>query len=436
MRKSDRSIRQLRSSKACEFIIAVVSALAVFFAEPTTSKAYGSEENAADAPVVSVLTFGPGDNAFSAFGHNAIRVRDPRDDSDLVYNFGTYQFDTPWLIVDFLAGRFKYWLGVNTFDSMIPFYRGSDRYILEQLLDLDPTPATRLADALAKNALPENRVYLYNYYRDNCSTRVRDAVDRAVGGQLKRQFDHPGSMTLRQHSLRATAHILPVYLGIDAVLGDYIDKPESRWAEMFLPEILQESLSRAVIAKAGQTRPLVGRIRVLNAAEDGPRMRKTPPDRTFDIFMVGAFLGILVLVLAHEAFRERKAWARSLFFLMTGCFGLFTGFLSLVFVFLWAGTDHDTAYWNENLFHAAPVAAMLPVGAIGALRRRPWADRLTYRAAAVGFGASLAGLILKLLPSMDQDNWRIMAFFLPVWTALFVAVEMRRRLKLKAVVSS
>jgi hypothetical protein len=388
-----------------------------------------AEETAPDenaTPEVGVLTFGPGTGAFTAFGHNAFRIRDPRNQTDLVYNFGTFRFDSPLLIVDFLKSRFKYWLGVKPFYRMASEYRLKNRFIIEQVLDLKPEDAIELTDALVENAKPENRVYLYNYYRDNCSTRVRDAIDRIVGGQLKKQFDVPGKMTLREHSLRATADILPAYLGIDTVLGDYIDQPETVWQEMFLPEILEEGLDKAVVEGPEGKRPLVKKTKVLYPGEGGPRMRPKPPERTFECFLVGFFVGLLFAVLAFEAFRKDKTWARALFSLLSGLFGLFAGLMGFIIIGLWTLTDHDPAYGNENLFQFAPWAVLLAGCVFGIFRKKPRAGRLAFWIAASGLGAALLGLALKVLPIMDQDNQRIIAVMLPLWSGLFAGVVLLR----------
>jgi hypothetical protein len=402
----------------------ITLALAIVFS-PLLAHSTETWDSPDAPPIVSVLTIGPGQIAFDAFGHNAFRVRDPRDRSDLVYNFGTFRFNTPLLIVDFLMGRFKYWLGVKPTLHMMTIYRIQNRFSHEQILDLPPQASRRLVNALVENAEPENRVYLYNYYRDNCSTRVRDAIDRIFDGALERQFDVPGKMTLREHSLRATADILPAYLGIDIVLGDYIDQPETVWQEMFLPEILEEGLAKAVVSgPEGRPMPLVSKTRVVYSGRGGPRMRRDPPNRTLALLGAGLAIGAMLVGLAFAAFYRHKMWAQYLFSLLFGLFGLFAGLLGLLFLFLWGFTDHDPAYRNENLLQCAPWAILLAAGAWGIFRAKPRLERLARHLAASTLGAAALGLLIKLLPFADQDNRRIIAFFLPVWTALFIGTLM------------
>ncbi len=406
----------------------VVISLILLIITPAAALALEAAPPPDTAPTISVLTFGPGQSAFVAFGHNAFRIQDPVEEIDWVYNFGTFRFNSPWLIVDFLKSRFKYWLGVKPYQRMIPIYIRTNRFVHEQVLDLPPAAARRLQATLNENALPENRIYLYNYYRDNCSTRVRDAIDQLLDGQLKAQFDVPGRMTLREHSLRATAEIWPIYLGIDLVLGDYIDQPETYWQEMFLPEILEEGLGKAQVkGPDGKTRPLVRETRVIHPGKGGPRMRREPPRRTFELLLFGLVFGALMSGLAVEAFRREKRWARILFGLCYGLFGLLAGLLGFILIGLWGFTDHDTAYRNENLYQCAPWAILFLGGAWGILRDRPRLKRFAFTLALTTFAASALGLVLKALPFMDQDNQRIIAFFLPCWTALFAGTMLMRR---------
>src|SRR5690606_18888205 len=110
----------------------------------------------------------------------AIRVQYPHGGPDLAYNFGTFRFDSPWLILDFLTGKFEYWLSVSSFDNTLRHYQEANRDVEEQLLALGNPTAWDVAEQLRTNALPENRFYLYDYYRDNCSTRVRDAINPMI----------------------------------------------------------------------------------------------------------------------------------------------------------------------------------------------------------------------------------------------------------------
>src|SRR5882724_11404105 len=139
---------------------------------------------------VSVLTMGPGDHPFTRFGHNAILL-EWGDGRNAVYNFGTFEFDGVKGAEDFMAGRFRYWLSVGSLEATVAAYRAERRSLTAQELSLSYAERARLAGTLADNALPEHRYYDYDYYRDNCSTRVRDVLDRLLDGQLRRGVTGP-----------------------------------------------------------------------------------------------------------------------------------------------------------------------------------------------------------------------------------------------------
>ena len=393
--------------------------LLFFFAwgPPDDARALDFKDNPylGPAPEISVLTFGPGDAAFLKFGHNAIRVKDNEKKTDLVYNFGTFQFDNPTLILDFLTGKFKYWLSVSTFRRTLHAYKSNNRDVMEQRLNIGKPKARELAKALATNALPENREYIYDYYRDNCSTRVRDVIDSTISRGLETRFQDDGQLTLREHTLRAVADDFWLYLGLDIAMGSYIDQPETRWGEMFLPQKLHDGLGSVVFHGAHGSASLVKKTKVWHEAKDRPRLRNEPPDRTLSFLQAGAALGALLAFFGWEGYRRRKRFAQVVGSLLVAAFGLTAGILSLLFLGLWLLTDHQVAFHNENLLQCVPWALALPVTAWGLARGTLWSCRLARRVAAAGLLTSAAGLLFKLLPFMFQDNARIIALFLPVW---------------------
>ena len=173
----------------------------------------------ADDLTVSVVTLGPGDHPFFKFGHDAIWIHDASDGSDRVYNFGTFTFDSPRLIIDFLHGRMTYWLSVSGIGATVAAYEHENRSIDVQELALDPAAKRALKERLDINAQPQNRAYKYDYFADNCATRVRDVVDWAAGGRLHAAGRAPARLSLRDQALRMTVSYLPLYLGIDPGAG-------------------------------------------------------------------------------------------------------------------------------------------------------------------------------------------------------------------------
>ena len=379
------------------------------------------------APKISVLTFGPGDAAFLRFGHNAIRVQDPETKTDWVYNFGTFRFDDPFLIVDFLTGKFQYWLSVSTFRQTLEYYQRANRDVVEQELNVGHIAAHKLNLALRENAKPENKHYLYDYYRDNCSTRVRDAIDVALGGAFQERSEGYSKMTLRDHTLRAVADDLWLYVGLDIAMGSYIDQPETRWGEMFLPSKLHDGLDRVVFSGVHGTAALVKNRTVHARAHARSKMRRKPPDRTMAFLQTGIAFGATFAFLGWEAYRRRKVWAQAVLALGLGLYGAVVGTLGLLFIGLWLLTNHQVAYHNENILQCAPWALLLPVSAWGVFRLRPKWIRLAYRTTLAGVACAVLGLLLEVLPFMQQQNERIIALLLPIWCGALTALYLMQQ---------
>ncbi len=233
--------------------VAGVALLGLLVAAPR-AEAQSAPNAAGDPLTVQVMTMGPGDHPFVKFGHDAIWIRDAANHTDRVYNFGTFRFDSPRLIFDFLGGRLSYWLSVSSLRSVLIEYQHENRDISAQELRLAPEAKRLLRDRLDENARPENRAYKYDYFLDNCSTRVRDALEGVIPGTpFHAAARAPARMSLRQHALRMTAEPLWFYLALDLVLGPEVDRPIGRWTEMFLPAELATGLTATPGLVAGET---------------------------------------------------------------------------------------------------------------------------------------------------------------------------------------
>jgi hypothetical protein len=391
------------------FLAILLGSLALF--SPLSARA-----EAGDEYTVSVLTFGPGDHPFFKFGHNAILVHDARRHTDRVYNFGTFAFDSPALIPVFLKGKLRYWLSIQSLRNTIEAYRRENRTIDAQELALTPALRKRIVDALDENARPENRYYKYDYYRDNCSTRVRDAVDVVTGGKVHEVSRGPARMTWRAHTMRLVADDWPVYLGLRVAMGDLIDQPIDVWSEMFLPARLQETLRETKIpGEDGQPIPLVKREHRILDAVRAP-VRTEPPQRIPALLAVGAAVGGGLAALGAAA--KKQAAARVALGVLTSLLGFVLGLLGLIFVMFWTYTDHEVAHRNENLLQCVPWAIALVVFGVGVARGKEGPSRRAYQLALAALGASALGFVLKVLPWFDQKNGEIIALLLPIWAGM------------------
>ena len=366
-----------------------------------------------DPFMVQVVTFGPGSHPFTKFGHNAIRVVDKSKGTDVVYNFGTFAFDSPRMIVDFLQGRLRYWLSRSRTVSTMNGYRRENRDIELQDLDLSPAEKRQLSLRLEQNALPAHREYRYDYFRDNCSTRVRDALDGVMGGRLRPSAREPGTMSLRAHALRMAADNLPLYLGLLIVLGPSTDRPIDQWAEAFLPEMLERTLRGATLdARDGPARPLVKAERVVFTSSRPP-VRREPPLRWPAFLGVGVLSGLVLFLCGRLG--SRFVLARLVFGVVIALVGAVAGGIGCFLVGAWALTPHEVVYRNQNILLFSPFAITLAVLGFGAAIGRPGAKRKVFLVAAWALGLATAACGWKLLPWSRQDNGALIALMLPFW---------------------
>ncbi|MGC4070706.1 MAG: DUF4105 domain-containing protein [Polyangiaceae bacterium] len=386
--------------------------------------ATASGDKSAPSPItIELLTMGPGEHPFFKFGHNAIRVRDAGSGRDWVYNYGTFSFDSPTLIADFFKGRLWYWLSRAAMKDTLEEYSSERRGLVAQRLDLTPAQAVAVRRALELNFRPENRAYRYDYFFDNCSTRVRDVIDRVTDGAIRRSLTRKAGRTLRDHALRSTADYFPEYLVLSIGLGPLVDRPIDVFQEAFLPERLREAMRTVVVASPeGGTKPLVASESVLLAQRD-PRPER-PPRWTGRFLGTGIATGSALVGLGMLARRRRGFVAP--FATVISLLGTVSGLLGMALLALWAFTDHAVAYRNQNALLLSPLALTLPVHAFR-IARRGASALATLRWPTFGLVLSSAvALLLKAFPFEWQDNGCLIAFFLPCWVGLSVAANWPR----------
>lgn len=370
---------------------------------------------APDSTALSVwlMTMGPGDAVWERFGHNAIRIRDARTGDDRVYNWGMFSLDQEGFILRFLRGRMRYWMASEDAALTVEAYRQHNRSVTIQELNLTGAQKVALYTFVQRNELPENRFYDYDYFRDNCSTRVRDALDATLGGLLAARFrDHLTDMTYRDHARRLMQPDVLTYTGIDIGLGRPTDRRITAWEEMFIPMSLQTFVRDVTVKNAmGAAAPLVLDERVLVDASRPP-VPVRPADWTLWYLLAGVLVAALLLVCVAT-----KAARVAFVFSFVWC--LVAGLLGTLLVLLWTVTDHVAAHQNANVLSLNPVWLVL-AGMSAAKSRK--ARGLALILTAVAF----LGLLLLLLP--NQDTRRVLALVLPIHTAVMLVIARRVRL--------
>ena len=383
----------------------------------------GASELAAAEPGselrVWLITIGPGDAVWERFGHNAIRVRDTRTGYDASYNWGIFDFRQEDFIPRFLRGEMLYMMAPFATQPMLDMYRAAGRGIVSQELALTPAQKLALRDFAERNALPENREYFYDYFLDNCSTRVRDLLDRVLRGALFEQFGAlPTGTSYRDHTRRLTRPDPPLYTGMDLLLGSPGDQPITVWGEMFLPMTVRDALREVEVPDgAGGTRPLVMSEEVLAEARVAEEPTESPTWWPWYL-LIGILGGAAFAVLGARAGRGsvRARWALAV---LGGLWGILTGLAGTILVAV-LFTDHHFMVWNENLFLLSPlslaVAVLVPLAVFRPFARA-WALRITVAVVAL----AAMGVVVGLLPFAVQRNGIHIALLLPmhlgVWRA-------------------
>jgi hypothetical protein len=360
---------------------------------------------------VFLMTFGPGRQVWERFGHNAIWIHDPADSTDLAYNYGLFDFHQHNFLLRFARGQMWYWMAGFPAAAYVAQYERDNRSIWIQELELPPRAKVQLQEFLRWNAEPEHRYYHYDYYRDNCSTRVRDAIDRVLNGAIRRRTATvPAGTTYRFHTQRLTANDPLIFTALLAALGSGVDRPITAWEEMFLPLKMRNWVRTvSVPGPDGRAVPLVRSERTIFESS-APPPPEAPPDWLPWYLLLGLAIGGGVVLLARRA--RTSATARFGFLVVAGCWLVVTGLAGLILAGLWGLTDHVMAYRNENLLQLDPLALALLPAAFAAVRGAgtpPWGRRLAQAVALL----SLLGLALKLLPEFDQVNGPLIALALP-----------------------
>ena len=292
---------------------------------------------------VFLMTMGQGDEVFEKFGHNALVVWDDVMGQPLVYNWGMFDFAQPNFIGRFLTGDTKYWMAPATLDGTLAQYRQLNRTVTMQQLQLTSTQRQHLVQRLATNALEANRYYRYDYYRDNCSTRARDALDAVTDGALQRAMQaQPGQGSYRWHTRRLLAYSTPLYLGSELVLGVDADAPLSGWDEAFLPAALSSAVMRIELPAADglPSRPLAAAPDTLFRADRSGE----PPDVKPRVAMaagLGVIIGVVLLGLA----RMGTVGAA----IGVGLWSLLCAITGTVLLLAWFATRHDFMANNPSV---------------------------------------------------------------------------------------
>jgi hypothetical protein len=314
-------------------------------------------------------------------------------------------------------------MGLTKGQGTIDYYeKNLNRSVFQQELNLSFEQKLKLQATLSQAYNdPKQSSYRYDYFLDNCSSRVRDVVDNIVPNHELQAITQgkPSGATFRFHTDRCDAEAPWLYVLLKGALGHPVDQPIDRWDEMFLPEKLHDRLNEVRVTVNGYEMPLVASDEVLYKSTRPPGPDR-PPIMTPWLLAVGVVFGGALAVLAGLV---RRHWAARWGFVFLSVPWLMLMSLGgSLLIWAWSATDHIVCRNNENVMHVSilawPLLVLVPMLAFGKTRRAALARRIAIAMVAI----SVLGLLLKGLPVFYQKNWPIIALCLPVNAAIAYAV--------------
>ncbi len=373
---------------------------------------------------VYLWTMDQGDVVYEMFGHNALVIVNETTGESLAWNWGLFNFEDVDFIPRFLRGTMRYSMGPADPGRFLQYYREVNRSVFQHEIHLTDEEALALDTFVRWNYLPENRAYTYDYFRDNCSTRVRDALDGVLAGALSHHF-RPRETTesYRRHARRLVQRTGWVDHGLSFLLGTRGDRPITEWEAMYIPMVLMEQLEGFTFEDGtGATRTLLGPRETLFQATRQPTPA-SPPSFAWS-WLLGGVVGAGLILLAGTRAGGRAP--RVVFLGALTAWGLLAGLLGSLLVAAWF-TDHHFIHRNLNLFHANPLhLLLLPLAFLGLVRSGRMGRRALRWSAGVAIligAASLVGALAQLVGVAAQGNGEIIALALPLNLAFAVALR-------------
>ena len=300
---------------------------------------------------VSVLTFGPGRNLNDAFGHNAFRIKDSVLGIDEVYGYGEYDFEAPNFYLKFASGKLNYLISKYNYNIIEYFYKLNNRSIYEQVLNFSLKEKQQLYNILSKNYLPENRAYKYDFFFDNCATRIRDVSQKASINSIKfKKTNLTNNKTFRQLIHEHVALNSWGGFGIDVALGALVDNKATANQYMFLPKYIHHSFNFATI---NHNKPLVSSNKTIFRAS---KLKKSWSSFFWSPLFILIIISTAIIYFTYKDYKSniRTKWIDTCLFTLTGLAGV-------ILTLLWFATDHTATMYNYNLLWAFPFNLLVVV---------------------------------------------------------------------------
>lgn len=311
--------------------------------------AIGNTTNYAETPAdsirVSLLTCSPHDEIYSLYGHTAIRYEDKASKTDIVVNYGMFSFKKPFFVARFVLGLTDYEMGIQDFNDFCYEYQYFGSQVTQQEINLTPEEKGQLLKALQDN-YANARVYRYNYFYNNCTTKARDIILKSINGKIEYKNAIDKSVSFRDLIHGCNANYSWASFGNDLLLGFKADMQTTREEQQFLPDNLMRDFGQAKIVSAdGNARPLVKNTEIIVKGNDHAIAGKTKVTPQF--VFITLLLLIAAIVVAEFKTKKRFLWVDISLLLASGLAGL------ILFVMLFS--EHPTTSTNLQIFILCPL---------------------------------------------------------------------------------
>ena len=318
--------------------IFIPSILLIMLFCPSTSQGQTDNSELSNTNI-SILTCRSGDELYTTFGHTAIRVFNPISKIDYVYNYGLFSFDTPNFYPKFMRGQLPYFLGAVKMKDFLNEYNYFKRSVFEQELILNNDQKNQIIEFLIENAKPENREYRYDFFFDNCATRVIDVCNLTGNVTYNYKIEEKTFRDLLKENLK---NLVWSDFGIDLVLGARTDRLTNRRDQMFLPEYVKANLESAIVDSSN---PLTKPAHLVLDYEELNAKRKK---KATDWPLINSILLLIVTILLNVLRPNIASFYNKSLLIITGLLGLFL-------LFMWFGTNHGAVRDNWNVLWLNPV---------------------------------------------------------------------------------
>lgn len=291
---------------------------------------------------IAVITCGSGEQLYSSFGHSALRVYDPLTGIDKVYNYGTFDFNKPNFYLNFVKGKLIYQLSTTSFDRFLMEYKYYKKWVKMQTLNLSSNQVQLIYNYLENNALKNNREYKYDFFYNNCATKIEDVIKTVLKDEVIFSNNHISSSKTHRDLIADYTKNKPwAKFGIDLALGSVIDKPVTKDQYKFLPDYVYQALNNATIITNNTPKPLV-KTDILILKEEGKKYHTviTP-------LLLFTIICLLIIVVTYKNYKKnyRSKWLDFILFFITGSVGI-------IILLLWFATDHTATYKNLTILWA------------------------------------------------------------------------------------